>query len=139
MMPPVWLHARMFVRFVPPITADYGALCDTGNPLSAVLQLGDTIISSLGNCKKYFESCNVQLEEEVIAAIDSAQTILLCANHQKRVVEDILTLSKLDSARLIITPVDVQPVAVINEAIKIFEQECSLHEINMDLEVLVRY
>ncbi|KAF3935300.1 hypothetical protein ABW19_dt0205912 [Dactylella cylindrospora] len=105
------------------------------NPLSAILQLSDTIICSLSSCEKYFSQCDPQLEEEVSASIDAAQTILLCASHQKRVVDDILTLSKLDSARLMITPVDVQPVAVVNEAIKMFEQECKLNDIHMDLEV----
>ncbi|KAF3092823.1 hypothetical protein TWF102_008319 [Orbilia oligospora] len=107
------------------------------NPLSAVLQLSDQIVSSLSNCRKYYKNKDYdpQLEEEITAAIDAAQTILLCASHQKRVVDDILTLSKLDSARLIITPVDVQPVAVVNEAIKMFEQECHLNDIHMDLEV----
>ncbi|KAF3249214.1 hypothetical protein TWF128_007890 [Orbilia oligospora] len=107
------------------------------NPLSAVLQLSDQIVSSLYNCRKYYKNKDYdpQLEEEITAAIDAAQTILLCASHQKRVVDDILTLSKLDSARLIITPVDVQPVAVVNEAIKMFEQECHLNDIHMDLEV----
>ncbi|KAF3918212.1 hypothetical protein ABW20_dc0107375 [Dactylellina cionopaga] len=105
------------------------------NPLSAVLQLSDTIINSLSTCHKYYKSHDSQVEEEITAAIDAAQTILLCASHQKRVVDDILTLSKLDSARLIITPVDVQPVAVVNEAIKMFEQECLLNDVHMDLEV----
>ncbi|KAF3255375.1 hypothetical protein TWF192_002730 [Orbilia oligospora] len=107
------------------------------NPLSAVLQLSDQIVSSLSDCRKYYKNryYDPQLEEEITAAIDAAQTILLCASHQKRVVDDILTLSKLDSARLIITPVDVQPVAVVNEAIKMFEQECHLNDIHMDLEV----
>jgi len=30
---------------------------------------------------------------------------------QKRIVDDILTLSKLDSALLVVTPVSVQPVS----------------------------
>ncbi|KAJ6261661.1 Hybrid signal transduction histidine kinase K [Drechslerella dactyloides] len=105
------------------------------NPLSAILQLSDIIISSLQGCNKYYKGCDPQLQEEITAAIDAAQTILLCASHQKRVVDDILTLSKLDSARLMITPVDVQPVAIVNEAMKMFKQECLLHEISMELEV----
>ncbi|KAK6331239.1 hypothetical protein TWF696_003299 [Orbilia brochopaga] len=105
------------------------------NPLSAILQLSDIIISSLQNCQQYCNECDPQLEKEIASVIDSAQTILLCASHQKRVVDDILTLSKLDSARLMITPVDVQPVAVVNQAMKMFEQECILNDIYMDLEV----
>lgn len=50
-------------------------------------------------------------------------------------VDNILTLSKLDSARLIITPVDVQPIAVVNEAIEMFEQESLEDSLFLSFEV----
>ncbi|KAK6541364.1 hypothetical protein TWF694_007177 [Orbilia ellipsospora] len=109
------------------------------NPLPAVLQLSDTIISSLSSLEKYYGKIDQKLEDEISASIDAAQTILLCANHQKRIVDDILTLSKLDSARLVITPVDVQPIAVVNEAIKMFEQDCLVNDIHMSLKVDEQY
>jgi hypothetical protein len=70
-----------------------------------------------------------RLAEILDSSIDAAQTIALCAQHQvsipflrsvtltnqdcnqKRIVDDILTLSKLDSALLMVTPVAVQPVS----------------------------
>jgi len=83
------------------------------NPLSAILQCADEISTSLS---QYRTSEEMSKASEKIAdlfdsAIDAAQTISLCAQHQKRIVDDILTLSKLDSALLIVTPVAVQPVA----------------------------
>ncbi|KAG9955672.1 hypothetical protein KCU78_g24809, partial [Aureobasidium melanogenum] len=51
------------------------------------------------------------------STVDSAQTIALCAQHQKRIVDDILTLSKLDSQLLLVTPVDAQPLTVAQRAL----------------------
>ena len=97
-----------------------------GNPLSAILQCADTIITSLQ------EEIGSQLTKATIdTSVDAAQTILLCASHQKRVVDDILTMSKLDSARLMITPVNVQPESVVAEAVKMFEQESNMNDIKL--------
>ncbi|KAK6333537.1 hypothetical protein TWF718_011345 [Orbilia javanica] len=91
------------------------------NPLSAILQGADAVLGSL---EKYREIASSQdLLDDIESSIDVAQTISLCALHQKRVVDDILTMSKLDSALLTVTPVDVQPIAVVEKAFKMFEQE----------------
>jgi len=47
--------------------------------------------------------------------IDAAETIQLCAQHQKSIVDDILTISKLDSNLVLITPVPVRPVKVLQQ------------------------
>jgi signal transduction histidine kinase len=66
------------------------------NPLSAILQCADEISTSLSN----FRSGNDEFRagQNVLdlfdASVDAAQTIALCAQHQKRIVDDILTLSK---------------------------------------------
>lgn len=111
-----------------------------GNPLSAILQCADTVITSLGEHKNLHTttSDNEQLQSAIEASVDAAQTILLCASHQKRVVDDILTMSKLDSTRLMITPVDVMPEALVQEAMKMFEQESLMHDIKLFMEVRTR-
>ncbi|KAF3938045.1 hypothetical protein ABW19_dt0201566 [Dactylella cylindrospora] len=91
------------------------------NPLSAILQGTDAVLSSLERYRDLASSDD--LLEDIESSIDVAQTISLCALHQKRVVDDILTMSKLDSALLAVTPVDVQPVSVVDKAFKMFEQE----------------
>lgn len=70
------------------------------NPLSAILQCADEISTILGD----FRASGSQVIEPGIVAdsIDAAQTIALCAQHQKRIVDDVLTLSKLDSAMLMV-------------------------------------
>lgn len=74
-------------------------------------------------------------EEVISSTIDSAQTITLCAQHQKRIVDDILTLSKLDSQLLLVTPVDAQPVTVAERALKMHEGELQTADIQLKFVV----
>ncbi|KAI9843738.1 MAG: hypothetical protein M1838_002481 [Thelocarpon superellum] len=110
------------------------------NPLSAILQCADEISTSLAVHRGSEEQAIVDVPADVIESnIDAAQTIALCAQHQKRIVDDVLTLSKLDSALLIVTPVDVQPVAVAQRALKMFESEMQSNDIELRFEVLDSY
>lgn len=101
------------------------------NPLSAILQCADEISSSLTEARG-LPGLHVDLLD---SNIDAAQTIALCAQHQKRIVDDVLTLSKLDSARLLVTPVDVQPTSVIHRALKMFEGELQTADISLDFRI----
>ncbi|KAH7256664.1 hypothetical protein BKA59DRAFT_81231 [Fusarium tricinctum] len=103
------------------------------NPLSAILQCADQIASNI----TVFNSHAVQAEVENLldACLDAANTINLCASHQKRIVDDILTLSKLDSNLLAVTPIDDQPVRVVQHALKMFESELIAHDIEFDFNV----
>ncbi|EWC48680.1 hypothetical protein DRE_01902 [Drechslerella stenobrocha 248] len=103
------------------------------NPLSAILQGADAILESLERYKDMVSAPN--LLDDIESSIDVAQTISLCALHQKRVVDDILTMSKLDSGLLAVTPVDVQPVVVVGKAFKIFEQEAISSETKMTFKI----
>ncbi|KAL9089246.1 MAG: hypothetical protein Q9165_005814 [Trypethelium subeluteriae] len=99
------------------------------NPLSAILQCADEISSSL---QEFRNTDPENLDPELVNNnIDAAQTIALCAQHQKRIVDDVLTLSKLDSALLLVTPVDAQPLAVVQRALKMFEGELQTADIGM--------
>lgn len=104
------------------------------NPLSAILQCSDEISSTLTELKNAGGLDTEQLEN-VESNIDAAQTITLCAQHQKRIVDDVLTLSKLDSAMLLVTPADSQPVTVVQRALKMFEGELQNADITLDLKV----
>jgi PAS domain S-box-containing protein len=103
------------------------------NPLSAILQCADEIATSLS---EFRNSGQDKIDDELVNnSIDAAQTIGLCALHQKRIVDDILTLSKLDSAMLHVTPVDVQPLSVVQRALKMFENEVSTAKIKLDFVI----
>ena len=67
--------------------------------------------------------------------LDAAQTIVLCAQHQKRIIDDILTLSKLNSTMLHVTPVQVQVETTVRRTLKMFENELVAHDIQMSFEV----
>lgn len=101
------------------------------NPLSAVLQCADEICSCLSRYRTADTSSYPPdaLNMLIDSCMEAANTISLCASHQKRIVDDILTLSKLDSNLLLVTPVDVQPVRVVQNVIKMFESELGSHNI----------
>lgn len=109
------------------------------NPLSAVLQCADSSVDSVKQISEVTlevlrdtSSEGLQtVQEETRSCLDALQTIISCSLHQKRVIDDILTLSKLDSNLILITPVRVRPTAVVEEAVKMFEVECSKEGIDL--------
>ena len=92
------------------------------NPLSAIMQCADGILSSysFSDGKSPNQMTHSVLLEQTL---ESAQTIAQCAQHMRHIVDDILTVSKLDSGLLVITPVDAQPESVIRHAVKMFDSE----------------
>lgn len=104
------------------------------NPLSAIVQCADWIAASLAqfDC----DQNEVIIPTDVMEGyVDATETIVLCAQHQKRIIDDVLTLSKLDSDLLIITPVDVQPVQTIQGSLKMFEVEVQNSDIDLRFQV----
>ncbi|KAL8700823.1 MAG: hypothetical protein Q9224_000784 [Gallowayella concinna] len=105
------------------------------NPLSAILQCSDEIVTTLSGFRLSQKPSTKVLENLLDSNIDAAQTIALCAQHQKRIVDDILTLSKLDSALLLVTPCDVMPVSVVQRALKMFDGEVQSARIKLDFRI----
>jgi hypothetical protein len=64
---------------------------------------------------KTMPSMNPDLSSIIQSSIDASETIQLCAQHQKGIVDDILTISKLDSNLLVISPVPIQPVKIVQQ------------------------
>ena len=104
------------------------------NPLSAILQCSDEITTSMTDLQASNFSQGA-VGELVQNAIDASGIIALCAQHQKRIVDDILTLSKLDSALLLVTPCDVQPKTVVQRALKMFDGEVHTADIKLNFKV----
>jgi signal transduction histidine kinase len=108
------------------------------NPLSAVIQCAESAIATLetlqfpSTTSTTIETSSKAFGDEIASTIDSLQTIVTCSLHQKRVIDDVLTLSKLDSELILITPIKVQPVVVISEALKMFDVECRQMGIQLD-------
>ena len=96
------------------------------NPLSAILICSDDIRETLTN-HSFSEA-----DQAVVAdCIEAANNIALCVQHQKSIVDDILTVSKLDSNLLLITPVPAQPVAVVQRAMNMFRPEVQAKDIEL--------
>ncbi|KAI2470154.1 hypothetical protein F4781DRAFT_442159 [Annulohypoxylon bovei var. microspora] len=127
------------------------------NPLSAIVQCADAVIGCLTKAQELVDTqfsksgnngipspppitdalggiCqeSAQLLKD---SIDNAETIIACAQHQKRIVDDILTMSKLDSNLLSITPITVNPINIAREAFKMFEVEA--RRVDIDLTMVV--
>ncbi|CAP67829.1 uncharacterized protein PODANS_1_17090 [Podospora anserina S mat+] len=134
------------------------------NPLSAIVHCADAIIATLARVQELVsnppcgsaacaalprpesrdglslntdisEDCSTDVIGLIESSIDSAETIVGCAQHQKRIVDDILTMSKLDSKLLAITPITVNPILMVQEALKMFEIEARRVDINLSMVV----
>lgn len=106
------------------------------NPLSAILQCADDISTALMDCRKK----GVPPPQDIIeSCLESAQTISLCVQHQKSIVDDILTISKLDSNLLLITPMPSQPEQILRRALKMFDSELQAKDIEAKFQVHSSY
>jgi signal transduction histidine kinase len=80
------------------------------NPLSAVVQCADSVIASLQQMSlnsaipPFSEVESTRIQEAIKTSIEALEIIVSCSLHQKRVIDDVLTLSKLDSNLILITP-----------------------------------
>ncbi|KAI0121090.1 aerobic respiration control sensor protein arcB [Xylariales sp. AK1849] len=101
------------------------------NPLSAILQCADDILVTLDNHRTKDSPPTLDAVEN---CLEAAQTISLCVQHQKSIVDDILTVSKLDSNLLVLTPVAAQPIEVVERAVKMFDPELQAKDIRMVYE-----
>ncbi|KAG4441101.1 hypothetical protein IFR05_003391 [Cadophora sp. M221] len=107
------------------------------NPLSALIGCADEILASLNEVRSNLQESeaskslvlpsrkpdankSLHLLDE---AIEAADTIIYCAMHQKRIIDDILTLSRLDSNLLLVSPEPSQPLQLVTGALKMFDAE----------------
>jgi signal transduction histidine kinase/ActR/RegA family two-component response regulator len=113
------------------------------NPMSAVLHCAEEIGASLTEYNATVSGStahrnpdapsSIGLHERLQSAIDAAQIIVHCVMHQKRIIDDVLTLSKLDSDLLTISPIAVRPIETAQEALKLFEVELRTADIQWDI------
>ncbi|KAI1643692.1 uncharacterized protein F4817DRAFT_349054 [Daldinia loculata] len=114
------------------------------NPLSAVLHCSEEIIESVKRSSATLDAvfdgklaissnspAKEILKEEVDSALDAANTIVYCVQHQKQIVDDVLTVSKLDSDLLVVSPIPVQPMALVRSSLKIFDAELKMTGIKL--------
>ncbi|KAL2278725.1 hypothetical protein FJTKL_14282 [Diaporthe vaccinii] len=105
------------------------------NPLSALCQCADEIIGSIAAYRKSEPEIAERLSKMLDTCLEAANTISLCSNHQKRIVDDVLTLSRLDSRMVEVTPTVVSPVEVIQTSLKMFDTELASNNIKAEFRI----
>lgn len=91
------------------------------NPLSAITQCADSIILSLYDAEGKTDS--ESLIDIIKLNVEAAESILFCAAHQRRIIDDVLTLGKLDSKLLTISPIAFHPHSVVADALQMFKAD----------------
>jgi signal transduction histidine kinase/DNA-binding NarL/FixJ family response regulator len=104
-----------------------------GNPLSAIVHCTDAIMTAVEECRASVVDMPAACLEALNDNMQSANIVLQCAHHQKRIIDDVLTLSKLDSMLLSITPVAVKPAKLIDSVLNIFEAELKSNRIHYEV------
>ncbi|KAI1840454.1 hypothetical protein JX266_013338 [Neoarthrinium moseri] len=114
------------------------------NPLSAVLHCGEEVIGAMKTCLENLE-CPRHLSsvdgcantgtfrQQILSTLDAANTIMYCVQHQKQIVDDVLTLSKLDADLLVVSPVPIQPMSLVRSAMKVFNPELKMTDITLSV------
>jgi signal transduction histidine kinase/ActR/RegA family two-component response regulator len=101
------------------------------NPLSAILHCTEDIQEAVFNKKPE--------EISVLNITEAAETISLCITHQKKIVNDVLTFSKLDASMLSLSPRKVQPKRHLTTPIAIFRPELRKQRIQFEYKADMSY
>jgi PAS domain S-box-containing protein len=113
------------------------------NPLNAILHCAAELIEILPGLVKASESgsaTNKAKKAEMLAeCLEASRTIVYCGRHQKRIIDDVLTLSKLDSNLLTIAPVETRPLDLIQEVLRVFDTEIRASDIKTKTELTSSY
>lgn len=99
------------------------------NPLSAITQLADGIAQSGKAIPAGTEDALRTVEENA----DSAATILALTTIQRRIIDDVLILSRLESKMLSITPIIERPWKIVRDTVAMFRGEARLHSIQFEV------
>ena len=105
-----------------------------GNPLNAIFQCAHELTENMKSKLKDNEATPAQIKA-LNESLDLATTITYCANHQKRIVDDVLTLSKLDASLLQIYPESTNPIKLYREILALFGPEIRASGMNTNFMV----
>ncbi|KAJ6149589.1 hypothetical protein N7471_000788 [Penicillium samsonianum] len=101
------------------------------NPLSAIVHCTEDIQEAIYNKEPG--------EISVMDITEATETISLCIRHQKKIVNDVLTFSKLDASMLPLSPRKVQPQRHLTIPMAIFRPELRKHRIHFEYKADVSY
>jgi PAS domain S-box-containing protein len=111
------------------------------NPLSAITLCAESILTTLQELVSINGGQDhIQMTKDIVQThLESAEIIMACAQHQKRIMDDVLTLSKLDAGLLVICPIECQPNEIIKQALKMFDSEFLKADIQLEYTLLPTY
>lgn len=111
------------------------------NPMSAVVHCADAIDEALTEMKPTLDRMQLlddqsakKLQGLVTTSLEAVSTIASCSAHQKRIVDDLLTISKLDSNMLEIQESPVGAASILNDMQRVFEIEAERAGISLQLQ-----
>ncbi|KAF2031453.1 hypothetical protein EK21DRAFT_99625 [Setomelanomma holmii] len=95
------------------------------NPLSAIVHCADGISLAVDDlqARQALNTIPDAVLETLKANTSAASIILDCCKHQKRIIDDILTLSRLESTFLSLKPSATRPSELVNSVLNMFEAE----------------
>ncbi|KAF9692005.1 hypothetical protein EKO04_010164 [Ascochyta lentis] len=102
------------------------------NPLGAIVHCADAMIATAQECES--TGASAQCLEALNDIAQNAQIVLQCAKHQRRILDDVLTLSKLNSMLLSIKPIPTEPLEMINSVIDMFAPELDSNSIRHEVK-----
>lgn len=118
------------------------------NPLGATVHCADLLQDSFVDMKKLVDtlaktckhdegqqSTIARLQEHLTSGVDAVETILSCSMHQKRVTDDILSLSKLDSNLLQVSPSTVRATEMLDNVSNFFAVEAGREKIVLETQL----
>jgi PAS domain S-box-containing protein len=97
------------------------------NPLGAIVHCADAIIGMAEEIR--CDDIPAQRDEALIEVVQNAKIVLQCATHQRRILDDVLTLSKLKSMLVSIEPVAVEPASMVRSIMSMFVAELDSNSI----------
>ncbi|KAF4549403.1 Histidine kinase-, DNA gyrase B-, and HSP90-like ATPase-like protein 4 [Elsinoe fawcettii] len=115
------------------------------NPLGAVVHCADSILASLIDLETLVKEPTTpispktrkQLLDIYDSSFDAVNTIISCSTHQRRIVDDVLTWSKLNSNLLKITPSLVRPSSILQDIRNMFELDAAKVGVTLTVEQAV--
>ncbi|KAI5206823.1 hypothetical protein E4T39_02402 [Aureobasidium subglaciale] len=108
------------------------------NPLGAILLLTDAILSSLPPVLGTDQAC-ILTPDIRRTLVDIAANIQLCAKHQKVIIDEVLTFSRLDSKLLVLAPEKISPSETVQSVLKMVKAELDYDKIQGSMEIQQSY
>jgi signal transduction histidine kinase len=112
------------------------------NPLSAVILAGDDIMNSVFEILDNYPSTTDvpdDMRSLLNNLVENGKTVIQCAKHQKRIVDDILTASKIDSNLVEVCPSEVDPEEEIRSCIKMFDADAQEADVSVTFDRTPEY